>query len=63
LYNKVGTAKKFIIVDAAMNDLVRPAFYESYHEILTAKKEEVGSEKVDVLNGSLITTFCIILAS
>ncbi len=49
LYNKVGTAKKFIIVDAAMNDLVRPAFYESYHEILTAKKEEVGSEKVDVV--------------
>ena len=33
LYVKEGTSKKFVIVDAAMNDLVRPAFYDSFHRI------------------------------
>jgi diaminopimelate decarboxylase len=31
---KQGASKNFLIVDAAMNDLVRPAMYESYHEIV-----------------------------
>ena len=31
LYDKIGEAKRFLIVDAAMNDLVRPAFYGSFH--------------------------------
>ncbi len=34
LYLKSTGKKNFIIVDAAMNDLIRPAFYDSYHEIL-----------------------------
>jgi diaminopimelate decarboxylase len=33
LYLKQGEAKHFIIVDAAMNDLVRPTLYEAHHEI------------------------------
>src|SRR4029453_17219251 len=33
LYVKKSGAKKFAIVDAGMNDLIRPAFYHSYHEI------------------------------
>jgi diaminopimelate decarboxylase len=33
LYEKVGEAKRFIIVDAAMNDLIRPSLYSAYHEI------------------------------
>jgi len=49
LYLKEGTAKKFVIVDAAMNDLIRPAFYESYHEILTVRQDSKGSEVVDVV--------------
>ena len=32
-YVKEGTCKKFVIVDAGMNDLVRPALYQAYHEI------------------------------
>ncbi|MDR0533598.1 MAG: diaminopimelate decarboxylase [Verrucomicrobiales bacterium] len=43
------TAKKnFVIVDAAMNDLIRPAFYESYHQIepLTAKSGKAISSDV-----------------
>jgi diaminopimelate decarboxylase len=37
LYRKVGGAKRFVIVDAAMNDLIRPTLYESYHFIWPAK--------------------------
>lgn len=32
-YIKHGTCKKFIIVDAGMNDLIRPALYDAYHRI------------------------------
>jgi diaminopimelate decarboxylase len=49
LYLKEGTAKKFVIVDAAMNDLIRPAFYESYHEILAVRGPARAVEKVDVV--------------
>jgi len=49
LYLKEGTAKKFVIVDAAMNDLIRPAFYESYHEILTVRESSDTSGIVDVV--------------
>ena len=40
-YIKHGTCKKFAIVDAGMNDLVRPALYDAYHHIenLTSDKE------------------------
>ncbi len=34
LYRKPGPEKEFLIVDAAMNDLIRPALYKSHHEIL-----------------------------
>ncbi|MGH7234779.1 MAG: diaminopimelate decarboxylase [Nitrospiraceae bacterium] len=33
LYTKAGEAKHFVIVDAAMNDLIRPSLYGAYHEI------------------------------
>jgi diaminopimelate decarboxylase len=33
IYVKKGEAKTFLIVDAAMNDLIRPTLYEAYHEI------------------------------
>lgn len=49
LYLKEGTAKKFVIVDAAMNDLIRPAFYESYHEILPVVKGSQDKDIVDVV--------------
>ncbi|MDD5449212.1 MAG: diaminopimelate decarboxylase, partial [Candidatus Omnitrophica bacterium] len=38
LYPKKTKARNFIIVDAGMNDLVRPALYEAYHEILPVAK-------------------------
>ncbi len=36
LYIKDGATRRFVIVDAAMNDLVRPAMYEAWHEIVPA---------------------------
>jgi diaminopimelate decarboxylase len=42
LYVKKTGHKTFVIVDAAMNDLIRPAFYESYHEIVPLKVARSG---------------------
>jgi diaminopimelate decarboxylase len=38
-YLKRGQGKNFLIVDAAMNDLVRPAMYESFHEIVPLQRD------------------------
>jgi diaminopimelate decarboxylase len=38
-YLKRGQGKSFLIVDAAMNDLVRPAMYDSYHEIVPLQRD------------------------
>ena len=38
IYLKKGENKHFVIVDAAMNDLVRPTLYDAHHEILPAKE-------------------------
>jgi diaminopimelate decarboxylase len=37
LYRKTNGPKKFLVVDAAMNDLVRPALYDAYHEIVPVR--------------------------
>ncbi len=37
LYRKQGGSKRFVIVDAAMNDLVRPTLYDAYHHIWPAR--------------------------
>ncbi len=49
LYTKDRDNKKFFIVDAAMNDLIRPAFYDSYHEILPVRKKPRKRVKVDIV--------------
>jgi diaminopimelate decarboxylase len=41
--------KTFLIVDAAMNDLIRPAFYEAYHEILPLRRRNGSLIKSDVV--------------
>ena len=43
-YVKRGTCKQFIILDAGMNDLVRPALYDAYHRI-----ENLTSDKADAI--------------
>ncbi|MGA9978156.1 MAG: diaminopimelate decarboxylase [Candidatus Sulfotelmatobacter sp.] len=54
IYRKVNGSKRFVIVDAAMNDLIRPALYGAYHEIIPLKRPSVpetdGSrETVDIV--------------
>src|SRR5262249_11817420 len=41
--------KNFLIVDAAMNDLIRPAFYEAYHEIVPLTRRGGAPIKSDVV--------------
>lgn len=43
LYMKPGEAKNFVIVDAAMNDLVRPTLYEAHHDILPVREPQAGT--------------------
>jgi diaminopimelate decarboxylase len=51
LYRKETADKKFLVVDAAMNDLVRPAMYGAYHEIRPVDERRAGgaAETVDVV--------------
>lgn len=51
LYMKDGEAKRFMIVDAAMNDLIRPSLYGAYHEIRPVRETAASAPKhtVDVV--------------
>ena len=49
LYTKENEEKCFIIVDAAMNDLVRPSYYGSFHQILPVRKENREEIVADVV--------------
>jgi len=53
LHVKQSGGKKFAIVDAGMNDLIRPALYQSYHEIVPVKQPKTERErkisKVDIV--------------
>src|SRR2546423_1045067 len=46
LYVKRGEAKNFVIVDAAMNDLIRPTLYEAHHEIRPVKQPAAGARRI-----------------
>jgi diaminopimelate decarboxylase len=50
-YVKRTGKKNFVIVDAAMNDLIRPAFYDSYHEIVPLVKKSGATVSSDVVGG------------
>lgn len=45
LYEKINKTKRFIIVDGAMNDLVRPSFYGAYHKVIYVPIEIQNEEK------------------
>jgi len=49
LYIKRTPSKTFVIVDAGMNDLIRPAFYGAYHEIAPVEGGKGDPEVVDVV--------------
>lgn len=49
LYVKENGAKKFVVVDAGMNDLLRPSLYGAYHQIVPLNLSTYEHEKVDVV--------------
>ncbi|MBT3358225.1 MAG: diaminopimelate decarboxylase [Rhodospirillales bacterium] len=47
LYVKHGPTRRFAIVDAAMNDLIRPALYDAYHDIVPVSEPSTGTAIVE----------------
>ncbi len=47
LYVKNGTQRRFLIVDSAMNDLMRPPLYDAWHEILPVTEAPADAESVE----------------
>jgi len=53
IYLKKGAAKTFVVVDAAMNDLIRPTLYDAHHDIRPVRRPPVGGKRIvaDVVGG------------
>ena len=49
LYRKTNGDREFVIVDAAMNDLIRPALYHSHHEIIPLRENQAGTITADIV--------------
>ncbi|HUI53420.1 MAG TPA: diaminopimelate decarboxylase [Bryobacteraceae bacterium] len=49
LYRKRNGAKEFVVVDAAMNDLIRPSLYHAHHEIIPVRRNALPPVTVDVV--------------
>ena len=48
IYVKEGDARNFLIVDAAMNDLVRPTLYDAFHEIAPVVRQPLDAPRLRV---------------
>src|SRR5208337_2766074 len=48
VYRKTNDGKRFLVVDAAMNDMIRPALYGAYHEIVPVTMDAGKSEVIDI---------------
>jgi len=51
VYVKDGASRRFVIIDAAMNDLIRPAMYDAHHDIVPVSepRPDAGLQPVDVV--------------
>jgi len=49
IYTKEGETKRFVVVDAGMNDLIRPSLYGAYHKILPVFKTRRSRRVVDIV--------------
>ena len=49
IYNKATDDKRFVIVDAAMNDLIRPTLYEAHHDIASLVEREPHPLPADIV--------------
>ncbi len=50
IYKKSNDSKRFLVVDAAMNDLIRPALYGAHHEIVPVIREKDDSTKMETVD-------------
>jgi diaminopimelate decarboxylase len=48
-YLKHGAAKNFVVTDAAMNDLLRPALYDAWHEVLPVTRRDGPVKRYDIV--------------
>lgn len=48
VYRKENDGKRFLVVDAAMNDLIRPALYGAYHEIIPVSQSADSAAKLEI---------------
>ena len=48
IFVKEGDGRNFLIIDGAMNDLIRPAMYEAYHEIVPVIEPPAGAERLPI---------------
>lgn len=55
-YFKRGARKKFLVIDAAMNDLVRPAMYDGHHEIVPIRRDTTRAAVVADVVGPICET-------
>ncbi|HEY0282515.1 MAG TPA: diaminopimelate decarboxylase, partial [Rhizomicrobium sp.] len=58
IYAKTGERKRFLILDAGMNDLMRPALYDAYHDVVPVEepKPDAPRERTDVVGPICETT-------
>jgi diaminopimelate decarboxylase len=56
VYRKENESKKFLIVDAAMNDLIRPALYGAYHEIIPVTQNPAAKTEITDIVGPVCET-------
>jgi len=49
IYRKQNDGRRFLVVDAAMNDLIRPALYGAYHEIVPVTLRQVSPKNTEVM--------------
>jgi diaminopimelate decarboxylase len=56
IYVKQGESKKFFILDAAMNDLIRPAMYEAYHNIVPVQEARGAQMSAATIVGPVCET-------
>jgi diaminopimelate decarboxylase len=55
IYLKHGDAKNFVVVDAAMNDLIRPTLYEAHHDILPVR---LAGARVQMILADVVGPVC-----
>jgi diaminopimelate decarboxylase len=58
LYRKATDGRRFVVVDAAMNDLIRPALYNAYHEILPLVEPRPEAEPAELEVADVVGPVC-----